>query len=143
MNRKLSAGPGIVEDNEVAVARAISEGNYVQAFLLIHALVESLLRVFLNREDREVRFHDLIKAYEAYLAKIDYPVPAFVDELTKFNLRRNRIVHQLWVKGYTATNKQTKDAATSAMLMYGLLIEWFGLFDEQIGERGFKLSEDF
>ncbi|MBT9142974.1 MAG: hypothetical protein DDT32_02192 [Syntrophomonadaceae bacterium] len=142
MNRKLSAGPRIVEDNEAAVAQAISEGNYVQAFLLIHVLVESLLRVFLNREDSEVRFHDLINAYEAYLATIDYPVPTFVDELTKFNQRRNKIVHQLWMKGYTATNKQTKDAATVAVLMYGLLIEWLGLFYEQIGEREFKLSED-
>ncbi len=130
----------IVEDNEAAVAQAISEGDYVQAFLLTHALVESLLRAFLNREDGEVQFYNLIKTYEAYLAKIDYPGGDFIDELTKFNQRRNRIVHQLWAKGYTATNEQTKDAATAAVLMYGLLIEWFGTFDEEIGERGFKLN---
>ncbi len=142
MDRKLPVRPDIVEDNESAVAQAISDENYVQAFLLIHSLVESLLRVFLSREDDEVRFFDLIKAYEAYLAKINYPVVTFVEELTKFNQRRNRIVHQLWVKGYSITNRQTKDAANAAVLMYGLLIEWFGTFDEQISEKGFKLSED-
>lgn len=142
MDKHLFLSLNIVVDNESAVAKAISEKNYVQAFLLIYSLVESLLRVFFNLENKDVRFDDLIKAYESYLVSINYPERTFVEELKKFNQRRNRIVHELWKKGYSGTNEQAEDTANSAVLMYGLFIEWLQTFDENISDRGFKLSED-
>ena len=142
MHNKLKISSKIIEDNETAVARAISDENYVQGYLLIHSLIESLLRVFLGLEDEKKRFYDLIQAYRSYLVTINYPAMTFVDELEKFNKRRNRIVHDLWKKGYSATNKQAESATTAAVMMYGLFIEWLETFDEHFSERGFELSND-
>jgi len=142
MNQKRVDLPSVVTDNESAVAQALAEKNYVQAFLLVHALIESLLRAFLGHEHKEDRFYDLIEAYKNYLSKNNYPFPTFVTELTEFNRRRNRITHKLWAKGYSETNRQTEAAAHTATLMYGLFIEWLQTFEPEIVERGFRLSED-
>ncbi len=40
----------IVRDNEEAAARLITDGRYLEAFLLLHTLIETLLRVFLRLE---------------------------------------------------------------------------------------------
>jgi hypothetical protein len=49
----------VLKDNEQAVAYSLQQKNYVQAFLLVHALIESLLRVFLSKKDESLRFCDL------------------------------------------------------------------------------------
>ena len=133
-------GPGsssIVRDNEAAAARAIEEQNHLQAYFLVHTLVESLLRAFLQ-EDREVKFSSLIDGYKRFLAEQYYPAPTFVKELTEFNKRRNRIVHQLWRRGFSFTNKQAEPAARAAVTMYALLIEWLETFDPEIIKLGFE-----
>jgi len=39
--------PAVVQDNESAVARSLADGNFVQAYLLVHAFTDSLLRAVL------------------------------------------------------------------------------------------------
>lgn len=132
----------IIKDNEQAVARALANGDFVQAYLLVHALVEALLRLFLCIPDKEsIRFSALVEKYRSYLDQQNYSYPTFVDELTEFNRRRNRIVHQLWRKGYTATNHGTESAARAAVFMYGLFIEWLETFDPEITRIGFQHDE--
>ncbi len=126
----------IIKDNEQAAARSMSDGNYVQSFLLLHALIESLLRAFLQKHGR-LHFTDLITEYKSYLESEHYQFPTFVTELEEFNRRRNRIVHELWRKGFTYTNRQTEPAAQAAINVYGLLIEWLETFDPAIMEVGF------
>lgn len=128
----------IVKDNESAVQAALQRGDDLQAFLLVHALVESLLRVFLNVHGDEMRFHDLIRKYQEHLSARSPGVSTFVNELTQFNRRRNRIVHELWKKGHTATNSHAKDAATAAVLMYGLFIEFLQTHEPELADKGFE-----
>ena len=128
----------IVRDNEGAVQDAVRRGDNVQAFLLVHALVESLLREFLKVPEDEAKFHDVIGRYKAYLQECSPGVSTFVDELTQFNRRRNRIIHELWRKGYTFTNNHAKDAAIAAVLMYGLLIEFLQTFEQELADKGFE-----
>jgi len=128
----------IVNDNEQAIARALADGRNIEAYLLYHALFESLLRLFLKAEDDKIRFTDLILRYKDTLKLRGQAKPVFVDELTKFNQRRNRIIHKLWQQGYTATNENTKDAVAGAGLIYGLFIEWIETFDSGIAEAGFE-----
>jgi hypothetical protein len=127
----------IVQDNEEAVRDALDQKNYVQAFVLTHALVESLLRHFLDRQDDRLGFHDLVGLYEKYLRQQSYPFPTFIKELKAFNQRRNRVIHQLWKHGYTHTNCRLKDAASAAVIMYGLFIEWLETFDSDITKIGY------
>ena len=132
----------IIGDNEQAAAQALADGHFVSAYLLIHALVEALLRLFLRTsEEKDVTFNELIQKYRSYLEQERYPFPTFLDELTQFNRRRNRIVHQLWRKGHSFTNRQTESAARGAVTMYGLLIEWLETFDPEITEIGFRYDE--
>jgi len=132
----------IIADNEKTVQSALDSGNYFQAFLLVHSLIESLLRAFLNElePEKDLRFAELVDRYKKHLTKIEYAVPSFVDELTQFNRRRNRIVHRLWRYGFTYTNNSSKDAAHSAANLYGLFIDWLQTFDEGLADLGFKLS---
>jgi hypothetical protein len=131
----------VVQDNESAVARSLGDGNFVQAYLLIHALTESLLRAVLGQEDDRLSFNDLVNAYRMFLDQNNYPTSKFVDELVQFDRRRNRIVDQLWRKGFTVTNDHTELAARAGVMMYGLLIEWLSTFHDSIAQKGFNLSE--
>ena len=131
----------IIKDNEQAAAQALADGHFVQAFLLVHALVEALLRLFLRIPEEEDSFDKLIRKYRSYLDQERYPFPTFIDELTQFNRRRNRVVHQLWRKGHSFTNRQTEPAARGAVVMYGLLIEWLEMFDPEITQIGFRYDE--
>jgi len=132
----------IVKDNEEAAAQSLADGQFVQAYLLVHALVEALLRLFLRIPDEtNVSFNGLIQKYRSYLAAQRYPIPTFIDELTQFNRRRNRIVHQLWQKGHSYKNRQSEPAARGAVMMYGLLIEWLETFDSEITQIGFRYDE--
>ena len=130
----------IIQDNEKASRDALDRGNYVIAFLLIHALIESLLRLFLDETDEDIKFSSLIKKYEKFLKEQDYQLPTLVKEFTQFNKRRNRITHQLWKKGYSFTNKQAKLAADRAMILYGLTIEFLETWDPNITKIGFEYS---
>lgn len=132
----------IVRDNEQAAAQALARGDFVQVYLLVHALIEALLRLFLSIPDgKDISFNDLIHKYRAYLEEEHYPIPTFIDELTQFNRRRNRLVHQLWRKGFSFTNRQTEDAARMAVMMYGLFIEWLETFDPEITRMGFRYDD--
>lgn len=131
--------PKVVFDNGVTALRAYKQGEYVQAFLLWHALTESLLRTFLGFDDQQIRFSQLIDRYRVFLECEGYPRPEFVSDLQEFNRRRNRIVHQLWHKGYSTTNRQAESAACAAMLTYGLFIEWLSTFDDSIAAYGFQV----
>lgn len=59
----------VVGDNEEAVQAALRRKDYVQAFLLLHALIESLLRIFLGIHDDNVKFVKLIQKYKEFLEK--------------------------------------------------------------------------
>ncbi len=116
----------------------MADGNFIQAYLLIHALIEALLRLFLQIPEQDRKsFSSLIQSYRSHMQEKEYPIPTFMDELTQFNKRRNRIVHQLWRKGYSDTNQNTEEAARMAVLMYGLFIEWVQTFDSGIEGYGF------
>lgn len=130
----------IVQDNEQTAQKALEREDYVSAFLLIHALVESILRIFLSINGNKA-FSLLIKKFEAFLGSNTSGKTTFVKELKEFNRRRNRIIHQLWQKGYTFTNLETKDTAIGALLMYSLLIEFVETFDSELESAGFKLKE--
>ena len=56
----------IVADNEAAAQAAYQRGDYVSCFLLIHSLIEALLRAFLSKTKRE-SFNGLILAYKEFL----------------------------------------------------------------------------
>jgi len=127
----------IIEDNEAAAQTAYERGDYVACFLLSHSLIESLLRAFLTKTKRE-SFADLITAYEKHLREAGQKNLTFVDELTKFNQRRNRVVHELWRTGYTVTNSKLEPTCKAAFLMYGLFIEWLETFDPEITDFGFE-----
>ena len=131
----------VVRGNEQAAANALSEGRYMDAFLLVHTLVEALLRAFLSVNKPRRSFNQLVAAYGTYLTDQSYPKAVFVDELQQLNHRRNRIVHQLWQHGYTYTNNQSKEAAKAAVIVYGLLIEWLETFDEEITKDGFTYQK--
>lgn len=132
----------IIKDNEQVTAQALTDGHFIQAYLLVHALVEALLRLFLRiPEEQEISFDKLIQKYRSYLAQKGYTFPTFIGELTQFNRQRNRVVHQLWHKGYSFTNRQTEPAARRAVMMYGLLIEWLETFDPEIMQIGFRYDE--
>jgi hypothetical protein len=134
---KRQSFPDIVRDNEDAIAQAIADGRNIEAFLLFHGLLESLLRRFL-KIDGDVRFIDLIRRYSDFLKSEGQTNSGFVDELIKFNQRRNRIIHQLWWRGYSETNTRTRQAVNAAHLMYGLFIEWLETFDPNIVEAGLE-----
>jgi hypothetical protein len=131
----------IVSDSESAAAAAFEREDYVQSFILVHVLIESLLRAFLEIHDDHRSFSSLIDKYESFLRENYAGPPTFVNDLRRMNQRRNRIVHELWQKGFTGTNKQAGSAAHSALGAYGLLIEWLGTLDRGIGARGFKITE--
>lgn len=132
----------IITDNERAAAEALAAGNFVHTYLLVHALIEALLRLFLRiLEDTDVSFANLVQEYRSYLEQNHYPFPTFIYELTQFNRRRNRIVHQLWRRGHSFTNRQTEPTARAAVMMYGLLIEWLETFDSEITQIGFRYNE--
>src|SRR5262249_45444095 len=121
-----------------------ADGHFAQAYLLVHALVEALLRLFLRiPEEKDVSFDKLIQKYRSYLEQERHPFPPLIDELTQFNRRRNRLVHQLWRNGHSFTNRHTESAARGAVMMYGLLIEWLETFDPEIAQMGFGYEGDF
>jgi hypothetical protein len=92
----------------------------------------------LRVEEEDTTIHALIERYKRFLEEQEYPEPTFVKELTDFNRRRNRIVHQLWRKGFSFTNRQAEPAARAAVTVYGLLIEWIETFDLTIKAKGFR-----
>jgi len=124
-NRIIDAN--IIAENEAVARAAYNRSDYVLCLLLIHSLVEALLRAFLSQTGRE-SFNDLITIYEQYLKDQGQIRTTFVDELAQFNRRRNRIVHNLWKHGYGATNKKLEPACRAAFTMFGLFIEWLETF---------------
>ena len=132
----------IVSDNESAAKAAFDRGDFLQSFLLIHALTDALLRSFLQiPNDRQMTFDKLIKSYQLFLEDQKYPKAQFVSELTSFNRRRNRITHELWAKGYSATNLQAEQAASVAITVYSLFIEWLSTFDAEVSQSGFDYDD--
>lgn len=131
----------IVRDNEAATAAAFKQGQYVQACLFVHALTEALLRLFLRQTEGRATFNELISAYQSFLQQQGYPLPTFIEELTQFNRLRNRMVHQLWRRGYFYANARAEGAARGAVQMYGLLIEWLDTFDSEITKVGFEYDK--
>ena len=127
----------IVADIETAIQAAYQRGDYLSCYLLTHSLIESLLRAFLSKNGRE-SFYDLVVAYGKYLEDEGQQNATFVDDLTEFNRRRNRVVHQLWKEGYTTTNAKLELACNAAFLMCGLFIEWLETFDPEITDFGFE-----
>lgn len=133
--------PIIVKENESVARKAYERGDFVLCFLLSHALIESLLRAFLGQTGKE-GFNDLIIAYEKFLKLNDQTGSVFVKELTEFNKRRNRVVHELWQKGYSATNDKLEPACQGAFIVFGLFIEWLETFDPEITESGFDYEKE-
>jgi hypothetical protein len=127
----------IIVDNEGAAQAAYQRGDYVACFLLMHSLIEALLRAFLGKAKR-ASFDDLIKAYEEFLNRENRASGTFVHELTQLNRRRNRVVHGLWGHGYTVTNRELAPACRAAFQVYGLFIEWLETFDPEITDLGFE-----
>ena len=130
----------IIQDNEKVAREAFDRGDYLQSFLLIHTLMESLLRLFLNETDQEVKFATLIRKYADFLDEQNYRKKILVKDLTEFNKRRNQIVHQLWQKGYSFTNQQARPAAKAGLILYGLAIEFLETWDPEITQIGFQYT---
>lgn len=126
----------IIQDNESCLQLALEREDYVSAFLLAHALVESLLRAFLSLETK-IRFDNLIEKLQVFFEKEVPGTKSFIEELRQFNRRRNRIVHNLWAKGFTFTNRETREAAIAAVITYSLLIEFLQTFDPDLDKMGF------
>jgi hypothetical protein len=139
-NNNHIVNPIIVKENEKVARRAFEQGDYVLCFLLSHALIESLLRGFLEQTG-DGSFNNLIVAYEIYLKSEGQTNLTFVKELTEFNRRRNRVVHQLWKKGYSITNEKLESACQNAFLLLGLFTEWLETFDPKITEIGFDYEK--
>ena len=131
----------IVKENENAARRAYERSDFVLCFLLSHALIESLLRAFLGQTGRE-SFNELIAAYKNYMKTEGQISATFIKELTTFNWRRNKVVHQLWKNGYSVTNEKLEPACRSAFMMFGLFIEWLETFDPEITESGFEYEKE-
>jgi hypothetical protein len=129
--------PAIVIDNEKAAKLAYQRGDYVLCFLLEHSLIEALLRAFLSKNKNE-NFDNLIQAYNEFLIQEKQTSSTFVKELTLFNRRRNKIIHQLWEKGYTVTNKKLDTTCRAGFQLYGQFIEWLETFDPEITNFGFE-----
>jgi len=128
----------VIEDNERTAREAFNRGDYVLCFLLTHALIEPLLRAFLRADGS---FTGLIAEYKRFLTDNSQPEATFVEELTKFNRRRNRVVHELWTKGYSKTNAQLECPCRGALIVYGLFIEWLETFDPAVTELGFEYEK--
>lgn len=132
--------PNVITENEAAARKSYERGDYVACFLMIHTLLETLLRAFVSRTGKE-RFSDLVEAYQLFLKKEKQPEPVFVDELLQFNRRRNRVVHNLWKNGYVETNRDLDPACRAAFIMYGLFIEWLETFHPKITQAGFSYDK--
>lgn len=129
--------PNIIAENKTITRAAYERGDYVLCFLLIHSLIEALLRAFLSQTGKE-SFNELIDLYKQYIKEQGQVRPTFVDELTQFNRRRNRVVHNLWKYGYKATNQKLKPACHPAFIMFGLFVEWLETFDPAIIDLVYK-----
>jgi len=128
--------PNIIAENKTIARAAYERGDYVLCFLLIHSLIEVLSRAFLSQTGKE-SFNELIDLYKQYIKEQGQVRLTFVDELTQFNRRRNRVVHNLWKHGYRVTNEKLKPACRAAFIMFGLFIEWLETFDPAIIDLGF------
>ena len=73
----------IVWDNERAVAGALDQGNFVQAFLLTHALGEALLCLFLRDLGDRLSSHGLVWSYSEFLGSEGCASSTFMIELEK------------------------------------------------------------
>ena len=133
--------PKIVKENEAVARRAYEQGDYVLCFLLSHALMEALLRAFLGQTGKET-FNDLVIAYKEFLKSEGQAESTFAKELTEFNQRRNRVVHELWKRGYSVTNGKLEPACRGAFIVLGLFIEWLETFDPEITESGFEYEKE-
>ena len=129
----------IIDENEQIARKAFDNGDYILCFLLMHSLMASLLRMFLRKTEK-MNFNDLIKAYTEFLKKENQKKLTFVNELTNFNRRRNRVVHNLWKYGYSVTNQKLEPACKEAFLLFGLFIEWLETFNPEITKVGFKFE---
>ena len=133
-----------IKDNEGAVARALQQGNYVLSYLIVHSLIELLLRKFLCvPQEEEYDFADLVKSYKEHMLSRHHANALFENELTHFNLRKHRFSAQIRERGFSAVNEQTRDQAATAVKVYGLLIEYLETFDANIREMGFDYTVPF
>lgn len=132
--------PEIIRENENAARDAFDKGDYVICFLLIHSLIESLLRTFLGIT-RDITFNNLIKSFDKLMKNESQTESTFINELTELNRRRNRVIHQLWKKGYSLTNVKLKETCQISIIVFGLLIEWISTFNSEIDESGFDYEE--
>jgi hypothetical protein len=131
----------ILAENEYVARRAYDQGELVLCFLLTRTLIESLLRAFLNKFGNE-SFNDLIIGFENFMKSEGQKDSVFIKELTKFNRQRNKVIHQLWKNGYSATNEKLEIACRGAFIVYGLLIEWLETFDPTIIKSGFDYDKE-
>jgi len=130
----------VIAENEDAARKAYERGDYIACLLIIHALIEALLRTFLDGNEKK-RFSDLVGEYKRFLEKERQTEPVFVDELIQFNRRRNRTIHNLWEKGYVEINRKLEPVCRTAFIMYGLFIEWLQTFNDNIAEAGFNYDK--
>lgn len=123
----------IATENEEAAEQALARGDFAEALLRVHSLMEGLLRLFLRvPEAEEVSFNDLIQRYQAHLEDVRYTVPSFMHELAHLNRRRSEILHRLWRRGLSFTNEQAEPAARAAVAMCGMFIDWLESFDADV-----------
>jgi hypothetical protein len=141
--KNIRASPKVIADNEAAAKAAFRNGDYVLCFLLEHALVEALLRTYLDDWRDERRFADLVAEYCRMEIAEGQARAEFREDLEGFNRRRNRVVHRLSRVGYGRTNQSQnlKDACVAGMLLYTLFIEWLETFDPDIVSAGFKYDK--
>jgi hypothetical protein len=140
-NSRNVVDPVIIKENENVARRAYDQGDFVLCFLLSHSLIESILRAFLKNFG-DGSFNDLIIDFENFMESEGQMDSAFIKELIKFNRQRNKVIHQLWKNGYSATNQKLEPACRGAFIVYGLLIEWLETFDPTITKSGFEYDKE-
>ena len=137
----LIVNPEIISENENAARDAFNRGDYVICFLLIHSLIESLLRAFLGKTGEET-FNNLIKSFNKLMKSEGQNQSTFINELSELNRRRNRVIHELWAKGYSVTNENLKNVCQVSFMVFGLLIDWISTFNPEIIESGFDYENN-
>ena len=97
--------PNIIAENKTITRAAYERGDYVLCFLLIHSLIEALLRAFLSQTGKE-SFNELIGLYKQYIKEQGQVRPTFVDELPSLTVVE---IVSFITYGSMATEQPTKN----------------------------------
>jgi len=122
----------MIEPMEVAARRAMRAGEHVVAALLLHALVEALLRIDPHESCRSAdNFWGAARAYRRRLLREGWSqrrADRRIVRVDRLNRLRNKVIHELLPRdGFDATNQRVER---------GELRKCFRLYADMIKEMG-------